>query len=199
MNEALKNFIDISKATTPGIYDSLDEAALTAAADLIDDCRAKGGRVHITGIGKTAHVATYAAALLASTGTPAYYLHGTESVHGSCGQLMEHDIVISISNSGKTMESLAAARAVLNNGCRLIAITGNPESPLAELSAIHLFAGVKQEGGPLNRAPRLSILAEMIVIQALSIVLQERRDLTPQKYVTWHPGGALGQLRSNEK
>lgn len=199
MNEALQNFIDISKATTTAIYDNLDEATLTAAADLIDDCRALGGRVHITGIGKTAHVATYAAALLASTGTPSYYLHGTESVHGSCGQLMENDIVISISNSGKTPESLAAARAVRNLGCKLIAVTGNPESPLAQMADLHLFAGVKQEGGPLNRAPRLSVLAEMIVIQALSILLQVRRDLTPQKYITFHPSGALGQLRSDEK
>ena len=199
MNEALKHFIDISKATTPTVYDNLDEAALTAAADLIDACRARGGRVHITGIGKTAHVATYAAALLSSTGTPAYYLHGTESVHGSCGQLAEQDIVLSISNSGKTPESLAAARAVRNLGCRLIAITGNPESPLAQMADLHLFAGVEQEGGPLNRAPRLSVLAEMIVIQALSILLQVRRDLTPQKYISFHPSGALGQLRSDEK
>lgn len=199
MNEALKHFIDISKATTSTVYDNLDEAALTAAADLIDACRARGGRVHITGIGKTAHVATYSAALLASTGTPAYYLHGTESVHGSCGQLAEQDIVLSISNSGKTPESLAAARAVQNLGCRLIAITGNPESPLAQMADLHLFAGVEQEGGPLNRAPRLSVLAEMIVIQALSILLQARRDLTPQKYISFHPSGALGQLRSDEK
>lgn len=199
MNDALQNYIKIAKATTPGIYDRLDEAALTAAADLIDACREKGGRVHITGIGKTAHVATYAAALLASTGTPAYYLHGTESVHGSCGQLAEQDIVISISNSGKTPESLAAARAVRNLGCRLIAVTGNPDSPLAQMADLHLFAGVEQEGGPLNRAPRLSVLAEMIVIQALSILLQVRRDLTPQKYITFHPSGALGHLREDEK
>lgn len=199
MHEMLQNFIQTSLEITPQIYADLDEAALTAAADLIDNCRAKGGRLHITGIGKTAHVATYAAALFSSTGTPAYYLHGTESVHGSCGQLEANDAVIVISNSGKTVEILTAARAVQNNGCPIIAITGNADSPLAQMAALHLFAGVTQEGGPLNRAPRLSILAEMIVVQALSIVLQDRRDLTPQKYVTWHPGGALGQLRSDEK
>lgn len=198
MSDILHEFIKISTEVTPTIYENLDEAALVSAADLIDHCRANGGRLHITGVGKTAHVATYAAALFSSTGTPAYYLHGTESVHGSCGQLEPHDVVISISNSGKTAESLAAAHAVRNIGCSLIAITGNTTSPLAKLAKIHLYAGVPHEGGPLNRAPRLSVLSEMVTIQALSIVLQERRSLTPQKYVTWHPGGTLGQLRSGE-
>ncbi|MFR9206876.1 MAG: hypothetical protein ACLVKR_00480 [Lachnospiraceae bacterium] len=75
----------------------------------------------------------------------------------------------------------------------------NPQSPLAELSDVHLFAGVNEEGGPLNRAPRLSILAQTIVLQSLSVILQQRRNITPKQYIMWHPGGSLGQLRADEK
>lgn len=195
----LQNFIASANEVLPQVLAGLDEAALTAAADLIDEAMAKGGRLHITGIGKPSHIAGYLASLFSSTGTPAYFLHGTEAVHGSCGQLAAHDVVICISNSGKTSEMLATAHAICNNGCQIIAVTSNPESPLAKLAQVHLYAGVPCEGGPLNRAPRLSILAESIVLQALSIVLQERRNITPQQYVTWHPGGTLGQLRSEEK
>ena len=199
MSRTLQDFTAHCQKTIPQIIAGLDPAALTAAADLIDESMAQGGRLHITGIGKPSYVAGYAASLFTSTGTPAYYLHGTEAVHGSCGQLRDQDVVICISNSGKTPEMLTTAHAIRNNGCRIIAVTGNPNSPLAELADLHLFAGVPHEGGPLNRAPRLSIVAENLVLQALSLVLQERRGLTPQQYVTWHPGGTLGQLRSDEK
>lgn len=138
----------------------------------------KGGRIHATGIGKRAHLCGYAASLLSSTGTPTYYLHGTEAVHGSCGQLVEGDVVICISNSGETAELKATVQAVRENGGRIVAITGNPASWLAKNADVHLFAGVSQEGDSLNRAPRLSVLAEMMVLQRLSIVLQANYGLT---------------------
>lgn len=178
--------------------EGMDEQALTAAAELIWEAEKRGNRVHITGIGKPAHVAAYIASLMSSTGTPTYFLHGTEAVHGSCGQLVKGDVVICVSNSGETAEIKATAMAVRNNGCGLIAVTGNEKSWLAAFCEAHLYAGVKEEGGPLNRAPRNSILAECLVLQALSVILQSKRDLSPEEYVLRHPGGSLGKLREEE-
>lgn len=170
-----------------------------AAAQLILDAQAQGGRLHITGIGKPGHVSAYMASLFSSTGNPCYFLHGTEAVHGSCGQLAEGDVVICISNSGETAELKATVLAVKNNGCKIIGVSGSPESWLAKESDAFLFAGVKAEGGPLNRAPRNSILAETLTLQALSVALQVEKEWDPVKYVRCHPGGKLGQLRENEK
>lgn len=178
---------------------SINEETLLPVAELIWKAEAKGNRIHITGIGKPAHIAGYMASLLSSTGTPTYFLHGTEAVHGSCGQLREGDVVICISNSGETSELKATAIAIRNNGCKVIGVTGNPKSWLAQFSDAHITAAITNEGGPLNRAPRASILVETLALQALSVILQEKRAITPQEYVKRHPGGALGQLRENEK
>lgn len=172
---------------------------IESAAALIRAVECDGGRIHISGIGKCAHVATYMASLLSSTGTPTYYLHGTESVHGSCGQLRENDLVIFISNSGETPEMKASVTAIKNNGCRVIGVSGNAESWLAKESDVHLLAKAEEEGGPMNRAPRMSIFAELLVLQSLSVILQEDAGVTPQQYVKWHPGGKLGEIRENEK
>lgn len=170
-----------------------------AAAELIKAAEAAGGRVHVTGIGKPGHVAGYAASLLSSTGTPAYFLHGTEAVHGSCGQLVPGDVVIAISNSGETQELKATVIAIKNNGCKVIGVTGGADSWLAKNSDALLLAKVGEEGGPLNRAPRNSVLAEMFVLQALSAILQADCGQTPAQYVRCHPGGKLGELRKEEK
>jgi len=179
--------------------DAISEKDFEPAVALIQNAQKNGNRIHITGIGKPGHVASYMASLLSSTGTPTYFLHGTEAVHGSCGQLVEGDVVICISNSGETAEMKSTAVAIRNNGCKVIGVTGNPDSWLATYADAHLTAKVANEGGPLNRAPRNSILAENLVLQALSVILQEQRAMTPQEYVLRHPGGALGQLRANEK
>lgn len=170
-----------------------------AAAQLILESQAKGGRMHITGIGKPGHVSAYMASLFSSTGNPCYFLHGTEAVHGSCGQLAAGDVVICISNSGETGELKATVLAIKNNGCKVIGVSGNPNSWLAKESDAFLIAGVNAEGGPLNRAPRNSILAETLTLQALSVALQVEKDWDPIKYVRCHPGGKLGELRENEK
>ena len=197
--DMLESFVDIQRKETEKILNGINRDMLLPAAELIWEAEEKGNRVHITGIGKPAHVASYMASLLSSTGTPTYFLHGTEAVHGSCGQLVAGDVVICISNSGETAEMKATAMAIRNNGCKLIAVTGNKESWLAKFCEAHLPAHVDEEGGPLNRAPRASIIAETMVLQALSIVLQEKRAITPQEYVLRHPGGSLGKLRENEK
>ena len=178
---------------------AISEADFLPAAEMIWAAEAAGNRLHITGIGKPGPVAAYGASLLSSTGTPTYFLHGTEAVHGSCGQLQPGDVVICISNSGETAELKATAVAIRNNGCKIIGVTGNAGSWLARFADVHIPAHVEEEGGPLNRAPRNSINAETLAIQALSVILQEKKGLTPAQYVLRHPGGALGKLRENEK
>lgn len=197
--KALLDFINISKEEFDAFTRTVDSAIYQQAAELIWNAEKNGNRVHITGIGKPSHVANYIASLFSSTGTPTYFLHGTEAVHGSCGQLVPGDVVICISNSGETQELKATVQAVKNNGCRVIAVTGNVDSWLARESDACLFAGVGREGGPLNRAPRSSILSEILVLQGLSVILQTAKGITPKDYVRWHPGGTLGHLRDNEK
>ena len=195
--KAVEVFLRSAKESFTAYADSVDCAALRDAAALILASQAAGGRIHVTGIGKPGHVAAYAASLLASTGNPAVFLHGTEAVHGSCGQLVAGDVVIAISNSGETAELKATVNAVHANGCKVIAVTGNPDSWLAAHSECTLLAGVREEGGPLNRAPRNSVNAEMLVLQALSVLLQVEADWTPEKYVRCHPGGKLGERKDD--
>ena len=197
--QAVNVFLDTVKKEVDTFIDGLAPDQYEQAAALIQASQANGGRIHVTGIGKCSHVATYAASLISSTGNPAYYLHGTEAVHGSCGQLVAGDVVIAISNSGETGELKSTVIAVKNNGCKVIGVSGNPESWLAKNTDAFLFAGVKAEGGPLNRAPRNSVLAELLTLQTLSVALQAEKDWDPVRYVRCHPGGKLGQLRENEK
>ena len=197
--QAMREFTARAREAFDQFVDGVEDAEYVKAAELILASRQKGGRLHITGIGKPGHVSGYGASLLSSPGTPTYFLHGTEAVHGSCGQLVPGDVVICISNSGETAEMKTTVTAIKNNGCEVIGVSGNPDSWLAKQSAAHLFAGVCCEGGPLNRAPRASILAENFVLQRLSVLLQANRGLDPKQYVMWHPGGTLGQLRDNEK
>ena len=197
--EALDKYVSNTKKEVNNTLKSLDYKALDKAANIIKKAKKNNNRVHVSGIGKPGHIAGYIASLMSSTGTPTYFLHGTEAVHGSCGQLVEGDVVIFISNSGETSEMRSTILAIKNNGCKVIGVSGNPNSWLAKESDVHLLAHIDEEGGPLNRAPRASILSETIVLQALSVILQSNADVDPKQYVKWHPGGKLGQLRENEK
>ena len=197
--KAVDSFLASAKNEFNTYIDKLSGTSYKEAAWLILDAQSKGNRLHITGIGKPGHVAAYAASLLSSTGNPCYFLHGTEAVHGSCGQLVAGDVVICISNSGETSELKSTAIAIRNNGCKLIAVTGGVDSWLDKFCDATLYAGVSEEGGPLNRAPRNSILAEILTLAALSTALQVEKDWDPVKYVRCHPGGKLGELRENEK
>ena len=197
--QAVENFFAAAETEVNYFLHNRSTEEYEAAAKLILESQAQGGRIHVTGIGKCGHVATYVASLMSSTGNPAYYLHGTEAVHGSCGQLTAGDVVIAISNSGETSELKATVLAVKNNGCKVIGVSGGAESWLAKNTDAFLFAGVRAEGGPMNRAPRNSVLAEMLTLQALSVALQAEKNWDPIRYVRCHPGGALGALREGEK
>ena len=197
--ESLTQFQQIVGENVAQFVQELDEDYLAPALSLLIAANDRGNRIHITGIGKPSHVAQYGASLMSSIAVPTYFLDGTEAVHGSCGQLRAGDAVICISNSGETMEMRATVTAIANNGCKVIGVSGNPNSWLAKHTDAFLFAGVKAEGGPLNRAPRNSVLAELLTLQALSVALQVEKDWDPVKYVRCHPGGKLGELRENEK
>lgn len=190
--EQVQEFLSIAKESIEEYVAGIDFEALSAAKQLILDAEAKGGRLHVTGIGKPGHVSGYAASLFSSTGTPTYELHGTECVHGSAGQTKSGDIVIAISNSGETNELKATVTCLKGVGVHIIALTGNPSSWLANEAEVALIAGVKQEGDSMNKPPRASILAEIMELQCLSILLQNEFGLDPKQYVKWHPGGALG-------
>lgn len=171
----------------------LDEQRLKAVCTLILKTEAAGGRVHLTGIGKPSYIAGYAASLFSSIGIPAYFLDGTEAVHGSSGQVQAEDLVIAISNSGETTELLAAVSTLKKNGAQIVVLSRSHHSSLAMLAEISLTAAVDLEGDNLNKPPRASIVAELIYLQALSILLQEAKGLTLDTYLAWHPGGTIGQ------
>lgn len=190
--KAVDVFLGIMKEQVNAFIDGIDYDSITAAKRLIQESEANGGRLHVTGIGKPGHVSGYAASLFSSTGTPTYELHGTECVHGSAGQVKPGDVVIAISNSGNTSELKATVSCLKGNGVKIISLTGNPDSWLAEQGDVVLIAGVKEEGDPMNKPPRASIIVEILMLQSLSILLQEDFGLNPQQYVKWHPGGSLG-------
>jgi len=192
MTELIKYF-DTIKDEITGLIDHVSVSDLDKAKNCIISAKKNGKRLHVTGIGKPSYVAGYIASLLSSTGTPTYFLDGTEAVHGSSGQVVEGDVVIALSNSGETQELKDTITTLKNNGAILISVTGNLNSWIAKHSDISLFAGVSKEGDSLNKPPRASIVAEVLILQSLSILLQEEFGLNPQQYVKWHPGGTLGQ------
>lgn len=201
MNEKqqIQEFLDIETSELNKLMSSIDPQALAQAKQLILNAEAAGKRVHVTGIGKPGHVAGYVASLFSSTGTPTYELNGTECVHGSAGQVVAGDVVMAISNSGETQELKATVTTLKENGAKIIAVCGNLDSWLAKAGDVALFAGVTQEGDSMNKPPRASILAEIVVLQSLSILLQNEKKLTPQEYVRWHPGGSLGKSIRDEE
>lgn len=200
MSIVVKNYLDTIATELKNCIDDVNCDNLEKAASIILNSEKNAGRVHVCGIGKPSYVAGYMASLLSSTGTSAYVLDGTEAVHGSSGQVKPGDVVIAISNSGETTELKATVNALKDNGALVISCTGNRNSWLANNTYLYLLAHVEEEGGALNKAPRLSILSEIITLQALSIILQETKKLTYDDYLKYHPGGSLGNsIRSMKK
>ncbi len=189
----VESFFDLCIEELSVLRGKFDPPALLRAVELIRSAQERGGRVHVTGVGKPEHVARYAASLLSSVGTMATFLHATETLHGSLGQVHPEDVVIAISNSGDTAEICAAAAAIKDHGSRLVAVTGNPHSRLTQLSDAVLLAQVEREGGVLGLAPRASILAQIYVLAGLSVALEAARGLTIEEYSRWHQAGALGE------
>lgn len=151
------------------------------------------GRVVVTGIGKSGHIAKKIAATLASTGTPAFFMHAAEAIHGDLGMLTPTDVVIAISYSGAAQELLTVLSVARRMGTRLIAITGHAESELARNADIHLDARVAQEACPLNLAPTASTTAALVLGDAIAVACLEARGFSREDFARSHPGGALGR------
>ncbi len=151
------------------------------------------GRVIVTGIGKSGHIGRKIAATLASTGTPAYFVHAAEAAHGDLGMITPEDIVIALSNSGTSEEVLTIVPLVKRRGASLIAMTGRPDSLLAREADVHLDAGVAEEACPLNLAPTASTTAALALGDALAVALLDARGFSPDDFARSHPGGALGR------
>ncbi|TAH52787.1 MAG: KpsF/GutQ family sugar-phosphate isomerase [Betaproteobacteria bacterium] len=179
----------------------IEAAAVSALADRIgsefaqavDLIRRRNGRVIVTGIGKSGHIARKLAATLASTGTPAYFVHAAEAAHGDLGMITPEDVVIALSNSGSSEEVLTIVPLVKRQGARLITMTGNPESPLAREADVHLDAAVGEEACPLNLAPTASTTAALALGDALAVALLDARGFGAEDFARSHPGGALGR------
>jgi arabinose-5-phosphate isomerase len=151
------------------------------------------GRVVVTGMGKSGHVGGKIASTLASTGTPAFFMHPAEASHGDLGMITADDVVIAISNSGETDEILRILPLIKRRGAKVIAITGRAESTLATEADVHLDAAVEREACPMNLAPTASTTATLALGDALAVALLEARGFGSEDYARHHPGGALGR------
>ena len=169
--------------------DSIDEPLARAVALLLE-CE---GRVVVSGIGKSGHIGRKIAATFASTGTPALFMHPAEAAHGDLGMVTRNDVFIAISNSGETAELLSIVPIVKRMGAALIAMTGNDESSLARMAAIHLNVGVNKEACTLNLAPTASTTATLAMGDALAVSLLDARGFMEEDFARSHPGGALGR------
>jgi arabinose-5-phosphate isomerase len=160
------------------------------ACELIMACK---GRVVVMGMGKSGHIANKISATLASTGTPAQFVHAAEASHGDIGMVTRDDLVLALSNSGTTPEVLALLPILKRKGVPLIALTGNPGSELATEADINLDASVAQEACPLGLAPTTSTTAALVMGDALAMALLEARGFTAEDFAFSHPGGNLGR------
>lgn len=165
------------------------DASFAAAVEMLLSCR---GRVVLTGVGKAGLIGQKISATLASTGTPSYSLHPVEAVHGDLGSIMETDVVLALSNSGET-EVIHLLPAVKRIGARIIAMTGNRESTLAQYSDIILDMGPIEEACPLRLAPSASTTAMLALGDALALTVARRRNFDKETYALYHPGGDLGR------
>lgn len=165
-------------------------ASFVDAVRRLHDCR---GRVVVSGLGKSGHVARKIAATLASTGTPAFFVHPSEALHGDLGMIAGEDVVVMLSNSGETDELVLLVPHVKRQGAAIVAITGNRGSSLATAADVHLDAAVDAEACPLGLAPTASTTAALALGDALALALLDARGFSADDFARSHPGGALGR------
>lgn len=187
--ETARRVLRIEAQALEGLARNLG-AEFERALDLVLSCQ---GKVVLTGMGKSGIVCRKIAATLSSTGTPAFFLHPAEGVHGDLGILARGDLVIAVSNSGETEELVEILPVIRRLELGLIAVTGNPRSTLARRSQVVLFLGVEREACPLNLAPMASTTATLALGDALAAALMERRGFSTQDFARFHPAGALGR------
>jgi arabinose-5-phosphate isomerase len=191
--ELARDVLEIEAEAVRALGARLDARFLAALA-LIRKCVHDGhGRVIVSGIGKSGHIARKIASTMASTGTPAYFVHPAEASHGDLGMVMTGDVVLAISNSGESDELAAILPAMRRLGVTLVAMTGQPGSTLARHADVVLSSAVDEEACPLNLAPTASTTAQMALGDALAVALLDARGFREEDFARSHPGGALGR------
>ncbi|MGD2138831.1 MAG: KpsF/GutQ family sugar-phosphate isomerase [Burkholderiales bacterium] len=184
-----KRVLEIEARAVEELADRLDEK-FVSALQIILNCQ---GRIVVSGIGKSGHIARKLAATLASTGTPAFFVHPAEASHGDLGMITPGDVLIALSNSGESDELLVIVPIIKREGAKLIAMTGNPASSLATEADVHLNASVSEEACPLGLAPTASTTAALALGDALAVALLEARGFGEDDFARSHPGGRLGR------
>ena len=184
-----KAVFDTEIAALQEITQFVDES-FAQACQLILDCK---GKVIVMGMGKSGHIANKIAATLASTGTPAFFVHPSEASHGDLGMISQDDVVLAISNSGTSAEILTLFPVIERVGTPVISMTGNPSSSMAQLAQIHLSIAVSKEACPLGLAPTSSTTATLAMGDALAVALLQAKGFTADDFALSHPGGALGK------
>ena len=184
-----REVLEIEAKAVSDLIGRLDQQ-FTQAVELILGCR---GRVVVSGIGKSGHIARKIASTFASTGTSAFFVHPAEASHGDLGMVARDDVFVALSNSGESSELLAIVPLLKRQGAKLIALTGNAQSALARESDIHLYAGAEKEACPLNLAPTASTTAALALGDALAVALMQERGFTRDEFAASHPGGTLGR------
>ena len=171
------------------LSDTLNENFIKAVQILLA-CK---GRVVVSGVGKSGHIARKIAATLASTGTPAFFVHAAEAAHGDLGMITKEDVVIAISYSGSSSELLAIVPTIVREGTPIIAITGSDSNPLANHATVNLNIHVEREACPLNLAPTSSTTVTLALGDALAVACLDAKGFGPEDFARSHPGGALGR------
>jgi len=184
-----REVLRIEAEAVAALAERIDERLADACALLLA-CR---GRVVVSGMGKSGHVARKIAATFASTGTPSFFVHPAEASHGDLGMITRDDVFVALSNSGSTEELVTIVPIVKRQGARLVAITGNDASPLARAADVHLNARVDREACPMNLAPTASTTAALALGDALAVALLDARGFGPEDFARSHPGGRLGR------
>jgi len=184
-----KQVITIEQQAIAELLQFIDDS-FTQACQLMLECK---GRVIVIGMGKSGHIGGKIAATLASTGTPAFFVHPGEASHGDLGMITTDDVVLSISNSGETAEIIAIIPVIKRIGAKLISMTSNVNSTLAKLSNTHICIHVSQEACPLGLAPTSSTTATLVMGDAIAVALLNARGFTADDFALSHPGGSLGK------
>lgn len=187
--ERARDVLTIESNGILSVIESLDDR-FVRAVDLLRRCR---GKVVVTGLGKSGLICRKIAATLASTGTPSFFLHAGDGVHGDLGMVMKGDVILAVSKSGETEEILKLIPHFKLNGLTMIAMTGNPDSTLAQAADLVLEVGVKEEACPLGLAPTASTTAALAMGDALAVVLLEQNGFKEEDFASRHPGGVLGR------
>lgn len=201
----MKNYIDIMHRvincelnTLKKINQQIDQNE-SDYRQALNECQACNGKIFFMGVGKTGQIGQKLAATFSSLGVPALFIHATESMHGDLGMITKSDLVIVLSNSGQTKETIAPIPFIKKIGAKTIAMTGDNHSVLAKKCDYHILVHVDKEADQYNLAPTSSTTAEMVIGDAMACALSENKNFTKEGFALYHPGGALGEKLFNSK